>query len=95
MFRRLDRDLRQGDPIRLIVDGKIVQAFRGETVAAALLASGLRAFRTTARAHAPRAAFCGMGVCFECLVTINGVSGVRSCMAPVEEGMTVVTGGEL
>ena len=95
MFRRLDGDLRRGDPLRLIVDGVAVQAFRGETVAAALLSSGRLAFRTTERAHASRAPFCGMGVCFECLVTINGVSRVRSCMTAVEEGMTIVTGGHL
>lgn len=75
------------------LDGKPVEAFAGETVAAVLLAMGSRSFRHTDRDHAPRGLFCGMGVCFECLVTVDGVPNVRACMTPVREGMAVDTVG--
>ena len=80
-------------PLRVKVDGESVSAFAGESVATVLLASGRRTFRHSDRNHAPRGLFCGMGVCFECLVTIDGVENVRACMTPVKDGMTIETGG--
>jgi predicted molibdopterin-dependent oxidoreductase YjgC len=74
------------------VDGGEITAFAGESVAAALLASGVQAFRDTAREQAPRGLFCGMGVCFECLVTVDRRPNQRACMTPVRDGMRVVTG---
>lgn len=82
----------RGEPIVFIVDGEPVSAFAGQTVAAALLAAGQRAFRITPQAHAPRGVFCGMGVCFDCLVTVDGKSNVRACITPVEAGMRIETG---
>jgi predicted molibdopterin-dependent oxidoreductase YjgC len=81
-------------PLRVKVDGESVSAFAGESVATVLLASGCRTFRHSDRNHAPRGLFCGMGVCFDCLVTIDGVENVRACMTPVEDGMTIETGGQ-
>ena len=75
----------------MTVDGVDVSAFAGETVAAVLLASGTRVLRRTARAGLGRGLFCGMGVCFECLVTVDGRPNVRACVTPVLEGMSVVT----
>jgi predicted molibdopterin-dependent oxidoreductase YjgC len=82
-----------GRPLTLTVDGERVEAYAGETVAAALLACGCRTFRWTDGHHAPRGLFCGMGVCFDCLVTVNGQPNVRACMTSVEEGMVVETRG--
>ncbi len=79
-------------PLTIIVDGEPVKAFAGESVAAVLLAQGLRTFRHTEKG-APRGLFCGMGVCFDCLVTVDGVDNVRACMTPVVEGMVIDTGG--
>lgn len=73
------------------VDGLPVAALAGQTVAAALLAAGLRVFRYSA-AGAPRGLFCGMGVCFECLVTIDGLTGQRACITPARPGMRVRLG---
>lgn len=73
------------------VDGEPVPAFAGESVATVLLALGRQTFRHTDRNHAPRGLFCGMGVCFDCLVTIDGIENVRACMTPVEEGMVIET----
>lgn len=63
-------------------------AIEGETVAAALTASGITALRRTRNGEA-RGVFCGMGVCFECLVTVDGRSGQRACMTRVRDGMEV------
>lgn len=80
-------------PLTVKVDGEPVAAFAGETVATVLLALGKQAFRHTERKQAPRGLYCGMGVCFDCLVTIDGIENVRACMTPVAEGMVVETNG--
>jgi predicted molibdopterin-dependent oxidoreductase YjgC len=82
-------DARQ--PLTVKVDGEPVTAFAGETVATMLLALGRQVFRHTEKEHAPRGIYCGMGVCFDCLVTIDGVENVRACMTPVAEGMVIDT----
>jgi predicted molibdopterin-dependent oxidoreductase YjgC len=73
------------------VDGTDVVAYEGEPVAAAVLAGGARAFRLTDRDRAPRAYFCGMGVCHDCLMTVDGRGHVRTCMEPVRPGMRIET----
>jgi predicted molibdopterin-dependent oxidoreductase YjgC len=72
-------------------DGQELPAYEGETVAAALLAAGRRTFRRTARRGEPRGPFCGMGVCFECLVCIDGRPNRRACQVPVADGMRVAS----
>ncbi|MBI2879566.1 MAG: (2Fe-2S)-binding protein [Candidatus Rokubacteria bacterium] len=90
-----DRDLRtttagqRGPRITIHVDGRAVDACEGESVAAALLAAGLRTFRITDRDQAPRSYYCGMGVCHDCLVTIDGEPNVRACMSRVRPGIRV------
>lgn len=73
------------------VDGHEVAAFEGESVAAAVLAAGIPRFRLTDREGAPRAYFCGMGVCHDCLMTVDGVPCVRTCMERVRPGLRVET----
>lgn len=65
-----------------------MQAFLGETVATVLLAEGHVAMRTTPWGE-PRGVFCGMGVCFDCLVVVDGVPNTRACTTLVAEGMEV------
>ena len=88
MFRRLP-DAQPTLAIR--VDGKEVPARAGESVAAAMLAAGLSALRETPVSGAARAPYCMMGVCFDCLVVIDGVGNRQACMVPVRAGMTVET----
>jgi predicted molibdopterin-dependent oxidoreductase YjgC len=88
---RLEDGVRRGAAVRLSVDGRGIPAFAGESVAAALLAAGIRALRETGREKAPRGLYCGMGVCFECLVQIDGRPNLRACMTSVADGMHVVT----
>jgi predicted molibdopterin-dependent oxidoreductase YjgC len=70
------------------VDGRPVSAEPGQTVAAALLGAGITVFRHTPTG-APRGVFCGMGVCFDCLVTVDGLTDQRACITPVRPGMRV------
>jgi predicted molibdopterin-dependent oxidoreductase YjgC len=90
-----DRDLRmaaeRGRLVTILVDGRDMRAHDGESVAAALLAAGHRAFRLTERGRTLRSYFCGMGVCHDCLVTVDGLPNVRACMTPVRNGLRVDT----
>jgi predicted molibdopterin-dependent oxidoreductase YjgC len=88
MFKRL---LESGVPIVLTVDGRRLTARAGDTVAAALLAAGMDHCRTTPVSGAPRAPYCLMGVCFDCLVTVDGVGNRQACLVPVRDGMKVET----
>lgn len=88
MFRRLPQSLAE-PPVTITVDGRPCPARRGDSVAAALLAAGISACRTMPLSGAARGPFCLMGVCFECLVTIDGRPDRQSCRIPVAEGMRV------
>ncbi len=89
MFRRLHEPSRR---VVIVVDGQSVTAAEGDTVAAALLLRGTTRFRQTARSNAPRGVYCGMGVCFDCLVTIDGEPNRQACLVPVCDGMEIITG---
>lgn len=87
MFKRSETDARR--EVEIFVDGRSVLAREGDTVSAALLASGLDARRTTAVSGASRLPYCMMGVCFDCLVTVDGVGNRQGCLVPVAPGMRV------
>jgi sarcosine oxidase subunit alpha len=87
MFRRLQPDARAR--VALTIDGRRVEAREGDTVAAAMLAAGLLQCRTTPVSGALRGPYCMMGVCFECLVTIDGAGNRQACLVYVREGMAV------
>jgi glycine/D-amino acid oxidase-like deaminating enzyme len=79
-----------GRAITLRFDDQTINALEGETIAAALSAANIVAFRRTITG-APRGLHCGMGACFDCVVTVDGRIGQRACMTKVADGM-VVTG---
>lgn len=87
---RADKLFQRGRPIQIEVDGEPVQAFDGETIAAALIASGRKVFRHTS-SDRPRGIFCGMGACFDCVVQVDDDPSVRSCITPVRAGMKIRT----
>jgi predicted molibdopterin-dependent oxidoreductase YjgC len=89
MFRRLP-DIADA-PIGFTFDGRTITGRRGVTVASALLAAGVAASRTTPISGAPRGPYCLMGVCFDCLVTIDGAGNRQGCLVPLVEGMRVET----
>jgi len=88
---RMMTDIERGRTISMVLDGRPLEAFEGESVAAALFASGTRTTRWTARTGEPRGYFCGMGICQDCLVTIDGVPNVRACMTLVRSGLRIET----
>ena len=71
------------------VTGLPVQVRTGQSVALALLEAGFRTMRHTPVSGAPRSPLCLMGVCFECLVQVDGQSNVQACMVTVREGMQI------
>ncbi len=78
----------QAKEITFFVNGRSTQAYQGETIHTALICAGYRQFRKS-KTEQPRGVFCGMGVCFECLVTINNGPQRQACLTTVEEGMEV------
>lgn len=76
--------------MKLLIDGIEIEVADGTTVAAAVMSAGRPAFRRSVGGE-PRFPLCGMGICFECRVTIDGVRHERSCQTPVREGMSVET----
>ena len=85
----------RGKRVRLRVDGRPITAYSGETVFAALLAEGIKSLRQPSKGQAEtgRGGFCGMGVCQECRVMVDGLPDQRACMIEVRDGMEVVTDG--
>ncbi|MFF2371878.1 (2Fe-2S)-binding protein [Agromyces sp. NPDC058110] len=87
------------DPIRprgeraigISVDGEPVPGIEGQTIAGLVLASGRLAWRTTSAEGRPRGLFCGIGVCFDCIVTVNGERDVRACQRRATDGDVVET----
>jgi len=85
---RLTDGVTRPAPIHIVVNGQPVPCYPGETVATALLAAGVQVFRRTAGGQ-PRAPVCNMGVCFDCLVGIDGRTNQRSCMVRVTDGLQI------
>lgn len=77
--------------VEILADGTPVRARAGTTVASVLLQMGIGAFRRSVEGEA-RGPLCGMGVCFECRVTIDGIPHRRACLVPIAPGMIVTTG---
>lgn len=87
MFKRLNEA--PGDTVTVEIEGVSVTVPAGESVAAAVLAHGLKHTRTTPVTGKPRAPYCMMGVCFDCLMEIDGKPNRQACMVQVEEGMKI------
>jgi predicted molibdopterin-dependent oxidoreductase YjgC len=73
----------------LTFDGRPIPVRQGQSIAGALLAAGIRSWRTTRAEGRPRGLFCGIGVCFDCLVTVNGRSSLRACLVEARPGDVV------
>ncbi|MFI6937680.1 (2Fe-2S)-binding protein [Streptomyces sp. NPDC050418] len=80
-----------GPAFEITFDGRPVLALPGQSLAAALWAAGILAWRTTRVTGRPRGAFCGIGQCHDCLATVNGVPNRRACLVPAEPGDAVTT----
>jgi predicted molibdopterin-dependent oxidoreductase YjgC len=78
----------EAEMVHMTLDGEAITARANDSVAAALLAHTGSATRETAQG-APRSAYCMMGVCFDCLVEVDGRPNTQGCMTPVREGMVL------
>lgn len=77
--------------VKIEVDGEEIEALEGEPVAAALLAAGKTTFRYTRKFHEPRGVYCAIGRCTDCMMIVDGMPNVRTCVTPVREGMFIET----
>lgn len=84
---QLERD--PGRPVNVIIDGRECVADAGDSAAAAAIRAGMTATRQSPATGQPRAPYCLMGVCFECLMTIDGQPSVQACLVKVRPGMRI------
>lgn len=75
--------------VTIYFEGRPIEALEGEPIAAALEAAGISDFRYSHRFNEPRGLYCGIGQCQECVMVVDGVPNIRTCVTPVKEGMRV------
>lgn len=75
--------------VAFVFNGHPLRGYAGEPIAAALLANGVRSIRRHPISGRPRGLYCGIGHCYECLATVDGSPGVRTCLMPLRAGMVV------
>ena len=83
--------VRSASTVEFQFDGQPIVAVPGQSIGAALIAAGRRSWRRTRFAGEPRGVFCGIGICFDCLVTVNGTPNRRACLVPAAAGDQVST----
>lgn len=81
--------LEEQKEVTIYVNGQPMKAIKGEMILATLLANGVIVNRYTRKEHEPRGLFCGIGQCTDCMMQVNGIPNVRTCITPVEDGMQV------
>lgn len=81
----------EGVALTVTIDGEAVTGSSGQTLAGVLLAAGRLAWRNTSSAGRPRGVFCGIGVCYDCVVEVNGQRDVRTCLRRASDGDVLVT----
>ena len=89
MFQKINTTNPNAKTVKVTIEGKEITAFQGDTVATVMLVAGFNYFRITPISGKQRAPYCMMGICFDCLVEINGTPNRRACRVLVQEGMRV------
>ncbi len=79
----------RGQPLRFYFEGNERSGYKGETIGAALYSTGLKEFSHSFKLERPRGIFCAIGQCSSCMMRVNGIPNVRTCITPLEEGMKV------
>jgi hypothetical protein len=79
----------RGPAFEFSFEGQPIPAYPGETFGAALMAAGQAVFRFTRNEGRPRGLFCGIGICYDCLVVVNGRPNLRACLTPAQPGADV------
>ena len=83
--------INRGRQVQIILNDKPVFTYEGELVSTVLQSEGIHIFNRKHKTGKPAGIYCGMGICYECLVNVNGVANTRACQSPIEEGMTIHT----
>ena len=81
----------KGRIVTFTFDGKEIQGYEGEPIAAALKAAGVMVHRYTKKEHRPRGIFCAIGRCTDCVMEVDGKPNIRTCVTPLAAGMKVQT----
>jgi hypothetical protein len=81
----------KGKKVRFTFDGQTMEGFEGEPIAVALRSHGVMVHRYTTKRNDPRGVFCAIGRCTDCIMVVDGVPNVRTCVEPLREGMIVQT----
>ena len=85
----------RGKILNIIINGNDVQAFEGELVSTVLQSEGISVFNLKHKTGKPAGIYCGMGVCYECLVNVDGVPNIRACQTFIKDGMVINTGDQV
>ncbi|MHB1391531.1 MAG: (2Fe-2S)-binding protein [Clostridia bacterium] len=75
--------------VKICIDGNELMVYEGEMIAAALIANDINIFRYTKHKHNPRGIYCGIGRCTDCVMMVDGIPNVRTCITPAKEGMII------
>ena len=81
----------KGRSVSFTFDGKAMVGYEGEPIMATLRSAGVMIHRYTTKRHEPRGVFCAIGRCTDCVMVVDGVPNVRTCLTPLREGMDVRT----
>ncbi|WP_455677827.1 (2Fe-2S)-binding protein [Sharpea azabuensis] len=81
----------EGKLVKFTCDGKTLEGYEGEPIASALRVNGIMVHRYTAKRHEPRGVFCAIGRCTDCVMIVDGIPNVRTCITPLKAGMVVMT----
>lgn len=81
----------KGKKVQFTFDGQAMEGFEGEPIGIALRSNGLLIHRYTTKRNEPRGMFCAIGRCTDCIMVVDGVPNVRTCVEPLKEGMLVQT----
>jgi hypothetical protein len=77
--------------LEFLYNGKKMKALKGDSIASALIANGVMKFRNTNKKGNPRGYFCGIGLCTDCMMKVNGVRNIRTCITEIEDNMVIET----
>jgi sarcosine oxidase, subunit alpha len=88
---RIDGKIIRGKKVEITVDEKKITAYEGETIAGALIAAGIRTFNYSSKAQNPRSIYCGIGLCYNCIMIVDGVPNTKTCQTLVKDGCTIQT----
>lgn len=79
----------KGREVQFTLDGRTLGGFEGEPIAIALRSNGVMIHRLTDRRNEPRGVFCAIGRCTDCIMVVDGVPNIRTCVEPLKEGMVI------